>query len=108
MKVLMETERLCSCCMEKHTVQVISVSEHNVFKNVPVVYRAEYFYCDRANETYADEQQISSNDISMKNAYREKMGVKEWSWEPVVFKKKKKEGEKEVCENKPRIHQKEI
>ena len=75
MKVLMEPEMLCSCCMEKHTVQVVSVSEQNVFKNVPVVYRAEYFYCDRANETYADEQQISSNDIAMKNAYREKMGL---------------------------------
>ena len=42
---------------------------------MPVEYSAEYFYCDQANETYADEQQISSNDISMKNAYRVKMGL---------------------------------
>lgn len=75
MKVLMKKDMLCPCCMEEHTVQVISVSEHNVFKNVPVDYIAEYFYCDNAKETYADEQQISSNDISMKNAYREKMGL---------------------------------
>ena len=75
MKNLRKADMLCPCCMEEHTVQVIGVSEHNVFKNVPVDYSAEYFYCDRANETYEDEQQISSNDISMKNAYREKMGL---------------------------------
>ena len=66
---------LCPCCMEEHTVQVISVLEHNVFKGVPVDYSAEYFFCNQANATYADEQQISSNDISMKEAYREKMGL---------------------------------
>jgi putative zinc finger/helix-turn-helix YgiT family protein len=61
--------------MEDHAVQTIVVSEHNVFKNVPVEYDAEYCYCDKADETYADEQQISLNDIAMKNAYREKMGL---------------------------------
>lgn len=75
MKVLRTMDMLCPCCMEEHTVQTISVLEHNVFKNVPVDYSAEYFYCDQSNETYADEQQISSNDNSMKNAYREKMGL---------------------------------
>ena len=75
MKVLRKVDMRCPCCMEKHSVQIISVSEHNVFKNVPVDYNAEYFYCDQADETYADEQKISSNDISMKNAYREKMGL---------------------------------
>jgi putative zinc finger/helix-turn-helix YgiT family protein len=61
--------------MEDHAVQTIAVSEHNVFKNVPVEYNAEYCYCDKADETYADEQQISLNDIAMKDAYREKMGL---------------------------------
>lgn len=75
MKVLSEVNMLCPCCMEKHTVKTIKVLEHNVFKNVPVEYDAEYTYCDQADESYADEQQISSNDISMKNAYREKMGL---------------------------------
>ena len=75
MKVLRKTDMLCPCCMEEHTVQVVGISEQNVFKNTPVDYCAEYFYCEQANETYADEQQISSNDISMKNAYREKTGL---------------------------------
>ena len=75
MEVLRTVDRLCPCCMENHEVQVIGVTEHNVFKNVPVDYCAEYFYCDRAYETYADEAQMSLNDISMKNAYREKVGL---------------------------------
>lgn len=66
---------LCPCCMEKHEMQIISVAEKNVFKGVPVQYTAEYFYCNLSDETYADERQISLNDISMKDAYREKTGL---------------------------------
>ena len=67
--------KICPCCMEEHEVKIITVQEKNVFKGVPVEYYAEYNYCSSANETYADEHQISANDIAMKNAYREKMGL---------------------------------
>ena len=73
MKILKTEHRLCPCCMEEHDVQTIEVTEKNVFKGTPVEYPAVYTYCDRADETYAEEQQISANDISMKNAYRKKM-----------------------------------
>ena len=66
---------LCPCCMEEHDVQRIATVESNVFKGIPIEYNAEYYYCDQADEAYADEQQISINDIAMKNAYREKMGL---------------------------------
>lgn len=56
-------------------MQKITVMESNVFKNMPVEYKAEYFYCSNSDETFADEQQIAANDIAMKNAYREKMGL---------------------------------
>lgn len=75
MEILRTANMRCLCCMEEHAVQIIRVLEHNVFKNVPVDYFAEYYYCDQADETYADEQQISLNDIAMKNAYRERMGL---------------------------------
>ena len=67
--------KICPCCMEDHEMQMITVQEKNVFKGVPIEYKAEYHYCDRADETYADEPQISANDIAMKNAYREKVGL---------------------------------
>ena len=75
MEVLRAANMLCHSCMEEHTVQIINIVEHNVFKNVPVEYSAEYYYCGHTGETYADERQISLNDIAMKNAYREKMGL---------------------------------
>ena len=75
MKVIDIERKLCTCCMEEHDVQRIVIKENNTFKGVPVEYDAEYFYCDNAGETYADEQQISANDISMKNAYRQATGL---------------------------------
>jgi hypothetical protein len=61
--------------MEEHEVKIITIQEQNVFKSVPVEYSAEYHYCTQADETYADDQEISVNDIAMKNAYRKKMGL---------------------------------
>ena len=75
MKIMNTERRLCTCCMEEHDVKTVIVRESNIFKGVPVEYDAEYFYCDRADEMYADEQQISQNDIAMKNAYRSHEGL---------------------------------
>ena len=75
MKTISSELRLCPCCMEEHDVKRIIKVESNIFKGVPVQYDAEYYYCDHADEVYADEQLIQFNDIAMKNAYREKMGL---------------------------------
>ena len=75
MKTLISDNIICPCCMAKHDVKRITIVENNIFKGVSVRYDAEYCYCDRADETYADEQQISLNDIALKNAYRKKMGL---------------------------------
>lgn len=72
MNVISSEKRLCECCMERHTVQRIAELETTMFKNSEVDFVAEYFYCDRAQERYEDEEMISKNDISMKNAYRKK------------------------------------
>jgi len=75
MMTLGKEKKLCLSCMEEHEVQRIAIVESNMFKGISVEYNAEYFYCDRTDEAYADEQQISLNDIAMKNSYREKMGL---------------------------------
>ena len=69
--------RLCPCCMEVHDVRTIAGRETSVYKGIPVEYDVEYYYCDQADETYADEQQLSVNYAAMKNAYQEKMRIKE-------------------------------
>ena len=75
MKTINTERRPCTCCMEEHDVKTVMVRERNTFKGVTVEYDAEYCYCDRADETYEDEQQISQNDIAMKNAYRAHEGL---------------------------------
>lgn len=74
-RVLNRKKMICPSCMEEHDVKVICRRERNVFKGEPVEYPAKYHYCDRTDEFYADEMQIGDNDISMKNAYRLKMGL---------------------------------
>lgn len=75
MRILKTERQLCQCCMEEHDVQRVLVRESNRLKGMPVEYDAEYFYCDRADEVYADEALISANDIAMKDAYRRASGL---------------------------------
>lgn len=75
MKIIKSEKRLCTCCMEEHEVKTVLVEEQMTFKNVKVVYKATYFYCDEAEEFYMDEEQIQENDIHLKDAYREKEGL---------------------------------
>ena len=75
MKIIHSQKMLCPCCMEDHDVQIVRVNEVNVFKSINVSYDAEYYYCDKSGETYADEKQFAQNDIAMKNAYRSAVGL---------------------------------
>lgn len=75
MKIIQKEKRLCTCCMEEHEVKTVCVKEHTRFKNVPVDYEAVYFYCDAADELYAEEEQMRRNNIAVKNAYRRKQGL---------------------------------
>lgn len=61
---------LCPCCMEFHNAQIRKLSESNTYQGQEISYTAEYTYCPAADEYYATEQQLRTNDIAMKNAYR--------------------------------------
>ena len=69
-------KKLCPCCMEVHDVQTISGRESNVLKGIPVEYDVEYYYCDQADETYADEQQLFANHAAVKMLIRRKWSNK--------------------------------
>ena len=66
---------LCPCCMEQHAVQTVSYPDTLTFKGVEIAYDVVAEYCDKAEEYYATEAQMSENDLRMKNAYRKKMGL---------------------------------
>lgn len=73
---LIRTERIfCTCCMEEHDVKTVQLKEHTIFKNRPVDYMAQYYYCDVADEFYMDETMANNNDIRMKDVYRKTAGL---------------------------------
>lgn len=75
METLKIEKKLCMCCMEEHEVRTVRVREQNVFKGVEVSYDATYEYCEPADEYIATEEMLSANDMAMKNAYRQAMGL---------------------------------
>lgn len=75
MKIIKSEKRLCTSCMEEHKVKTVLVKELTTFKNVKVCYDASYFYCDRTEELYMNEQQMQENDVRMKDAYRKSEGL---------------------------------
>ena len=75
MNIIHSKPRLCTCCMEEHEVKLIQVKECTTFKNVPVEYTAEYYFCDAAEEFYMDEEMMRENDLRMKDAYRKLSGL---------------------------------
>ena len=77
MEIIKREKKFCFCCMEEHEISIVKIRENNIFKGETVEYDATYEYCEKANETIASEKMMSSNDISMKNAYRKKMGLLE-------------------------------
>lgn len=75
MEVLNTENKICISCMKTHDVKTVSLEEHTTFKNMPVTYMADYYYCDITDELYMDETMISRNDMRMKDSYRKTMGL---------------------------------
>ena len=75
MRILGIEKRVCPCCMEDHDVKIVEIEEENVFKGEHIIYPAEYYYCENDDEYYAEDSMISRNGLSLRNAYRQKMGL---------------------------------
>ena len=75
MKIVKSEKKLCTCCTEEHEVKTVLVLEEATFKNEKVEFEASYMYCDLADEFYMDEQQITENDIRLKDAFRKQQGL---------------------------------
>lgn len=75
MKVISSEVRLCTCCMEEHDVKTVLVKEKSTFKNRLVCFDAIYSYCDKAEELYANETQLSENNKRLKDAFRAEEGL---------------------------------
>lgn len=68
---------LCPCCMQYHAVKRVSARQYSVFKEKYISFDIDFFYCENTDTAFETEEQMSANDLSMKNAYRRKMGLPE-------------------------------
>lgn len=68
-------KKLCLICMEEHGVDTVEVIDSEIYKNEEVSFTATYDYCSYVDEYLETEEMIKANNLSMKDAYREKVGL---------------------------------
>ncbi len=68
-------KKFCPFCMCEHEIRIVREREQTIFKGVEVEFDALYEYCENCDEYSSTEEMMTANDISMKNAYREKVGL---------------------------------
>lgn len=75
MKILKTEQKLCLSCMEKHNVNIVEVEEQVTYKDLEVEFLSIYEYCADSDEYIETEDMIRTNSLSMKDAYRRKVGL---------------------------------
>lgn len=81
-----ETQQ-CLACMKTHGVQIVEVTETNIFKGQEVEYLAVYEYCEFADVFSATEEMLNENDKRMKDSYRKAVGLLQGSEIAAIRKK---------------------
>jgi putative zinc finger/helix-turn-helix YgiT family protein len=67
--------KLCLICMEEHEVSTVEVIDNENYKGEDISFSAIYEYCSNADEYLETEEMIKANNLAMKDAYREKVGL---------------------------------
>ncbi len=74
MKHIKTLKKICMQCMQDHEVDIFEIAEKTRFKSEEVMFKAIYEYCSHTDEFLETEDLIKKNDLSMKDAYRSKLG----------------------------------
>ncbi|BEP30324.1 type II toxin-antitoxin system MqsA family antitoxin [Helicovermis profundi] len=75
MKKIKSEKKLCLICMEEHEVDTVEVIDNEIYKGEEVEFKSIYEYCFHADEYLETEEMIKANSLSMKDAYRKKVGL---------------------------------
>ena len=75
MKVIDIEKKFCVSCMTEHDVKRVVFDDENIYKGVTVIYPCECFYCEKTDEYYEEDEMINKNGLSLRNAYRKKVGL---------------------------------
>ena len=73
--VLRMIRRACPVCEELRDMEIIVIDDSTVFKGENITFSAQYVYCPICQEQFEMNEQISENNLAMKDAYRLKMGL---------------------------------
>lgn len=69
MKIIDSYFSICPCCMEKHKIEIVQISEQTYFNDKLIYYTAIYTYCKRAKEFYMTEEQLEENSKQIRLSY---------------------------------------
>ena len=72
---LKSEEIFCISCMEKHNIDIIKMTDIEIYKGEEVSFDAIYEYCKNTDEYSETEVMIRANSLAMKDAYRKKVGL---------------------------------
>ncbi len=75
MKKIKSEKKLCLICIEEHEVDTVEIVDHEIFKGEEVSYTSTYEYCSNADELLETEEMVKTNSLTMKDAYRKKVGL---------------------------------
>lgn len=75
MEIREKDTKLCFLCMENHEEVLVERKSKTIFKEEELDYNEKVLYCKNTEEFYIPEELIKENDISMKDAYRNKVGL---------------------------------
>ena len=75
MNILEREKKLCISCMGDHFVDLVNEIESITFKGEKVEYNAIYEYCEKTESYLETEEMMRVNEISIRDAYREKMNL---------------------------------
>lgn len=65
----------CLYCMENHEVQLTEEIEKTIFKGEEIEFKSKLYYCKNYKEYFETEELINENNMRIKDAYREKVGL---------------------------------
>ena len=75
MKLIKTLNTICPSCMKRHDLQIVEEQEDHIFKGEEVSCVETFYYCGETDEMFSDGPMMNANSLSMKDAYRAKMGL---------------------------------
>lgn len=75
MKKIRSELRFCIHCMEEHEVDIVEMTDTEIFKDEEVTFNGIYQHCTIEDELVQTEEMMRANNLALKDAYRGKKSL---------------------------------